>query len=105
MLREHTHRHTHLAPPLLLSNLASQIRLQADATLPVEFRRNYKGAVDALMRIAKEEGILGWWRVGCAVVSLVVSLSLGISFSFSSLGLRPYSQSSDGSQYGNAGVI
>ncbi|KAK3250761.1 hypothetical protein CYMTET_39874 [Cymbomonas tetramitiformis] len=43
----------------------SLIRMQADSSLPEAQRRNYKGVFDALFRIAKEEGIMGWFS-GCA---------------------------------------
>jgi len=33
------------------------VRMQADSTLPVEERRNYKGVFNAFSRIASEEGI------------------------------------------------
>ncbi|KAK6734898.1 hypothetical protein RB195_018223 [Necator americanus] len=40
------------------------IRMTGDGHLPPEQRRNYKNVIDALFRIAKEEGILTWFR-GC----------------------------------------
>ncbi|CAI5441921.1 unnamed protein product [Caenorhabditis angaria] len=40
------------------------IRMTGDGRLPPEQRRNYKGVVNALTRIAKEEGVLTLWR-GC----------------------------------------
>eukprot|EP00658_Telonema_sp_P-2_P018236 TRINITY_DN17156_c0_g2_i3.p1 TRINITY_DN17156_c0_g2~~TRINITY_DN17156_c0_g2_i3.p1 ORF type:complete len:282 (+),score=51.68 TRINITY_DN17156_c0_g2_i3:133-978(+) len=40
------------------------VRMQADGRLPAAERRNYKGVVDSLGRIAKEEGVSTWWR-GC----------------------------------------
>ncbi|XP_055388429.1 uncharacterized protein LOC129616994 [Condylostylus longicornis] len=60
----------------------SLIRLQADATLPPEARRNYKGAVDALTRIAKEEGICGWWRGCTPTVARAMALNMGMLASF-----------------------
>ncbi len=38
------------------------IRLQADSSLPVEQRRNYKGFGDAFKRIIKEEGVASLWK-------------------------------------------
>lgn len=40
------------------------VRMQADGMKPAEQKRNYKNVFDAVIRIAKEEGILTWWR-GC----------------------------------------
>ncbi|CAO4368017.1 unnamed protein product [Caenorhabditis nigoni] len=40
------------------------IRMTGDGRLPPEQRRNYKGVVNALTRITKEEGVLTLWR-GC----------------------------------------
>jgi solute carrier family 25 oxoglutarate transporter 11 len=41
------------------------VRMQADGRLPVELRRNYRNGADALMRVAREEGVGALWR-GCA---------------------------------------
>ncbi|CAK7199005.1 Mitochondrial dicarboxylate transporter [Sporothrix eucalyptigena] len=39
------------------------VRMQHDAALPVEQRRGYKHALDGLVRLAREEGIVkGWFR-------------------------------------------
>ena len=38
------------------------VRMQADGRLPVEQRRNYKHAIDALARVAREEGVLNLWQ-------------------------------------------
>ncbi len=35
------------------------IRMQADNTLPLEQRRNYKGVGDAMARIVREDGVVG----------------------------------------------
>ncbi|VDM71344.1 unnamed protein product, partial [Strongylus vulgaris] len=40
------------------------IRMTGDGHLPPEQRRNYKNVIEALYRIAREEGILTWFR-GC----------------------------------------
>ena len=39
----------------------SLIRMQADKTLPVNERRNYKGVGDAFKRILAEEGMTAYW--------------------------------------------
>ncbi|CAJ0605471.1 unnamed protein product [Cylicocyclus nassatus] len=41
------------------------IRMTGDGHLPPEQRRNYKNVIEALYRIAKEEGIATWFR-GCS---------------------------------------
>ena len=38
------------------------VRLQADSMKPVSERRNYRGVVDALARISKEEGVFAMWK-------------------------------------------
>jgi len=41
------------------------IRMTADGRLPPAERRGYKNAFEALSRMAKEEGVLSWWK-GCS---------------------------------------
>jgi solute carrier family 25 oxoglutarate transporter 11 len=54
------------------------VRIQTDALSPPERRRNYKGVGDALFRMAKEEGILTYWR-GCTPTILrACSLNVGM---------------------------
>jgi len=38
------------------------VRMSNDITLPVDQRRNYKGVVDVMSRITKEEGVAAFWR-------------------------------------------
>eukprot|EP00052_Salpingoeca_macrocollata_P022999 m.201197 g.201197 ORF g.201197 m.201197 type:complete len:301 (+) comp21932_c1_seq7:37-939(+) len=40
------------------------IRMSADGAQPPELRRNYKNVFDALLRVTREEGVLGMWK-GC----------------------------------------
>lgn len=56
----------------------SLIRMQADATLPPEARRNYTGIVNAVTRIIKEEGVLGLWRGSFPTVLRAMSLNMGM---------------------------
>lgn len=42
----------------------SMVRMQADGMKPLDQRRGYRNVFQAIYRIAKEEGILTWWR-GC----------------------------------------
>ncbi|CAI2374792.1 unnamed protein product [Moneuplotes crassus] len=63
------------------------IRLQTDATLPKEQRRNYKNVGDAFKRIVSEEGVGALWKgVGPTMVR-AMSLNLGM--------LGPYDQAKD----------
>ncbi|CAG0920834.1 unnamed protein product [Notodromas monacha] len=45
------------------------IRMTADGRLPVAERRNYTGVVNALARIAKEEGVTTLWRGAVATMN------------------------------------
>ena len=49
------------------------IRLQSDRLLPEAEKRKYKGTINALIRIPREEGIAGCWR-GAIPVALRVSI-------------------------------
>ncbi|XP_027149484.1 mitochondrial uncoupling protein 4 [Coffea eugenioides] len=40
----------------------AMVRMQADGRLPVSQRRNYKGVVDAITKMSREEGIASLWR-------------------------------------------
>lgn len=53
------------------------VRMQADGRLPVAERRGYRHVFDALLRIAREEGLTTYWR-GCTptvVRAIVVSVT------------------------------
>jgi len=54
------------------------IRMQADATLPVDQRRNYTSVFNAIKRIPKEEGIFNLWKGGVPTVVRAMSLNLGM---------------------------
>jgi solute carrier family 25 oxoglutarate transporter 11 len=58
------------------------VRMQSDATLPLDKRRNYKHIFDAFLRITREEGLLSCWK-GCApTVVRAMSLNLGMLVSY-----------------------
>ncbi|KAF3439218.1 hypothetical protein FNV43_RR17493 [Rhamnella rubrinervis] len=40
----------------------AMVRMQADGRLPVDQRRNYKSVVDAITRMARQEGVTSLWR-------------------------------------------
>lgn len=53
------------------------IRMQSDGLKPKEQRANYKSVLDALMRIARNEGITAWWA-GCGpTVVRAMALNFG----------------------------
>ncbi|XP_015890603.3 mitochondrial uncoupling protein 5 [Ziziphus jujuba] len=40
----------------------AMVRMQADGRLPLDQRRNYKSVVDAITRMARQEGVMSLWR-------------------------------------------
>ena len=54
------------------------IRMQADTTLPVAQRRNYKGVVDAMSRIVREDGVGGLFRGAGPTVVRAMALNMGM---------------------------
>ncbi|CAD7696506.1 unnamed protein product [Ostreobium quekettii] len=56
----------------------SLIRMQADATLPPEQKRNYKNVMDALLRITREEGFFGLFRGAAPTVTRAMALNMGM---------------------------
>lgn len=58
------------------------VRMSADSKLPANDRRNYKGVVDCISRIAKEEGVAALWTGATVTVLRAMVLSacaLGIA--------------------------
>jgi solute carrier family 25 oxoglutarate transporter 11 len=58
------------------------VRMQADKTLPMAERRNYKHVFDALGRTIREEGTLTLWRGSLPTVLRAMSLNAGMMVSF-----------------------
>jgi solute carrier family 25 oxoglutarate transporter 11 len=54
------------------------IRMQADSNLPAADRRNYKGVVNALTRITREEGLNGLFAGNSPVVLRAMALNVGM---------------------------
>lgn len=66
----------------------ANVRMQNDHSLPIDQRRNYRNAVDALIRIGKEEGWQGYFRgVGpnCTRAGLITSCQLASYDGFKNL--------------------
>lgn len=53
------------------------IRMQSDGLKPMAERANYKSVVDALMRIARSEGITAWWAGCYPTVVRAMALNFG----------------------------
>ena len=58
------------------------VRLQADTTLPMEQRRNYKGVGDAIRSIVRNEGLFGLWKGSLPTVTRAMSLNMGMLATF-----------------------
>lgn len=58
------------------------IRMQADATLPVAQRRNYSNAIQALYRIAADEGVPALWKGAGPTVVRAMALNMGMLSSY-----------------------
>ena len=55
----------------------AMVRMQADGKLPPEQRRNYKHIIDALRRVAAEEGVLRLWRGVIPTTSRAMIVTVG----------------------------
>lgn len=54
------------------------VRMQADSTLPIAERRNYKNVFDAFGRIVKEEGITSCWNGAAPTICRAMSLNVAM---------------------------
>ena len=54
------------------------VRMQADSTLLIAERRNYKNAVNAIMRIATDEGITALWKGAVPTVAEAIISAISI---------------------------
>jgi len=61
---------------------AALIRMQADTTLPEAQRRGYRNVFDALWRMAKEEGLKGFFSGGGPTVARGLAINVGMLTTF-----------------------
>jgi solute carrier family 25 oxoglutarate transporter 11 len=54
------------------------VRMQADSTLPVAERRNYRNVFDAFRRIVSEEGITSCWNGATPTMARAISLNVAM---------------------------
>lgn len=54
------------------------VRMEADGCAPVEQRRGYKNAIQAVYRIGKEEGVKTLWRGSIPMMCRAVSMNVGM---------------------------
>ena len=54
------------------------IRFQADGTLPIDQRRNYKNWFDALSKIIRTEGFFNLWKGACPTIVRAMCMNLGM---------------------------
>lgn len=58
------------------------VRMQADGCLPKEQQRGYKNVMQAVYRIAKEEGVKTLWRGSVPMVCRAVAMNVGMLASY-----------------------
>ncbi|CAM9469486.1 unnamed protein product, partial [Hapterophycus canaliculatus] len=70
------------------------VRMQADGKLPKDQQRGYHGVFHALYRIARDEGVLAYWRGGGTTVlrAMVVSVSQIATYDQAKASLAPFVQ-------------
>eukprot|EP00831_Metopus_contortus_P010287 TRINITY_DN13_c0_g1_i3.p1 TRINITY_DN13_c0_g1~~TRINITY_DN13_c0_g1_i3.p1 ORF type:complete len:310 (+),score=45.87 TRINITY_DN13_c0_g1_i3:168-1097(+) len=68
------------------------IRFQADGTLPLDQRRNYKNVFEALFRITKEEKFFNLWKGAFPTIVRAMALNLGMLMPYEECKqhLKPY---------------
>ncbi len=64
---------------------AALVRMQADATLPVAERRNYKNGVDAMVRMFREEGLKGFFSGASPTIMRGLAMNVGMLASYDKL--------------------
>lgn len=61
---------------------AALVRMQADTVLPLAERRGYKNGVDAMVRMAREEGLKGFFSGASPTVYRGLSINIGMLVSY-----------------------
>lgn len=62
---------------------AALVRMQADTVLPEAERRGYKNGVDAMIRMAREEGVRGFFSGASPTIVRGLSINVGMLTSYS----------------------
>merc|ERR1711865_403549 len=77
---------------------AALIRMQGDSTLPEASRRNYKNGADAMMRMAKEEGMAGFFAGAQPTIirGLAMNVGMFMTFDFIKTQLQKQTPGADG---------
>ncbi|CAE7839902.1 DTC, partial [Symbiodinium sp. KB8] len=60
----------------------SMVRMQSDTMLPKAERRGYKNVFDALIRIAREEGVFRLWRGSAPTIVRAMAMNMGMMASY-----------------------
>ena len=58
------------------------VRMEADGCAPVDQRRGYKNAIQAVYRIGKEEGVATLWRGSVPMVCRAIAMNVGMLASY-----------------------
>jgi len=80
---------------------AALIRMQGDSTLPEASRRNYKNGADAMMRMAKEEGMAGFFAGAQPTIIRGLAMNVGMFMTFDTL-KQTFGPSMPGGENGQA---
>ena len=72
-------------PPIGTPADAALVRMQADTTLPAAERRNYRNGVDAMMRMAREEGMKGFFSGASPTIMRGLAMNVGMLASYDKL--------------------
>jgi len=71
---------------------AALVRMQADSTLPLAERRGYKNGLDAMFRMATEEGIAGFFSGATPTILRGLAINIGMLTTYTSYkkAMAPY---------------